>query len=72
MADHLPPSPDADEPDVEGHSVPRAMGMDQLTRPGAPAGSMRRAPGESAEPELPPLTRRFPRMRDSGSRSPQR
>lgn len=73
MTDEPLPTPATDEPDVEGHSVPRMMGMGQLTRPGTPAGSSgRAAAGETAEPDLPPLTRRFPRMRDGESRTPKR
>ncbi len=48
---------DKDELDTTGHALDRAMGLDQLSRPG-------RAPSrERAEPELPPLTKRFPSMR---------
>lgn len=56
MADQ-PTRHEDEDLDVAGHGLDRAMGLDQLSRP-------TRAPsGERAEPELPPLTKRFPSMR---------
>jgi hypothetical protein len=61
MTDHQPDRLDEQELDTAGHALDRAMGLDQLNRP-------TRAPsGERAEPELPPLTRRFPSMRPEPS-----
>jgi hypothetical protein len=57
VTEQLPDRLDEQELDTAGHALDRAMGLDQLSRP-------TRAPsGERAEPELPPLTRRFPSMR---------
>lgn len=76
MTDPTPqPSAEDETPaelDVEGHSVSRMMGMGQLTKPGTPPSTGRAGEAERSDPDLPPLTRRFPSMRDGESRTPKR
>jgi hypothetical protein len=54
------------EDDVEGHGLATALGLDALNRGGS------RTVREQPEPELPPLTRRFPSLREGRAESPRK
>jgi hypothetical protein len=53
------PTPATDEADTEGHSFSLALGVTQLAK-GSPDKARSRAP----DPELKPLTKQWPRMRE--------
>ena len=56
----------SDDMDVEGHGLDRVMGMDQLRR------NERVATREHVEPELAPLTKRFPDLRSEAAKARRR